>query len=441
MKKISIVLLCILAIFAVVSCNNEPKPEPFKGFEVTFDSQGGSAVAKAKVDKDAKVPEPEAPTKDGYVFYTWFTESTFENVYNFDAPVTESFTLYAKWIPGPADEVQTFKMTAGRESDRFQFQWFFDTAIKTGDVISFKYKSNRVLDKMTNREMSKADTAIEKLCSDVAITGEPDAEGWYTFSYTIPDKDVKGGDISADAKGIGVALLTKDGNTKIGEDYIYLKEITYTSGTTVTTLSLKDENRYSGAKGLIETSFIRMVATLGGAPEGETHNYGQDKFRLTWEEASVEAGDVFTMVYKVKRTDPLTEDRPFQFSLRDGSMKWIYEANPGTEYPAYWSTMSDPDLEGWVTVTYVFPAPGTAGLPTEVSYPATFVVDFRDEYFASPAEGRIADIVYLRSATITTKDPDDPSKTITTPLVLDEDTTSELYSCPEIEDFFFPDAE
>ena len=450
MKKISIVLLCILAIFAVVSCNNEPKPEPFKGFEVTFDSQGGSAVAKAKVDKDAKVPEPEAPTKDGYVFYTWFTESTFENVYDFDTPVTESFTLYAKWVPEPADEVETYKIVAAKENDRFQYQWIFTDAIKEGDEISFKYKSTRVIDEYTTRSMSKKNTDTGKLASSVAITDPvKDEDGWYTFTFTVPATKTDSSALASTDIGIGVALyfadLVEDETTyekaRVGIDYIYIKDVTYKTASETRNLTMTDDNVYYGVEGTVEKSFIRMVATLGGAPEGDTHNYNQDKFRLTWEEASVKAGDVFTMVYKVKRTDPLTEDRPFQFSLRDGSMKWLYEANPGTEYPAYWSTMSDPDLEGWVTVTYVFPEPGTAGLPTEVSYPATFVVDFRDEYFASPAEGRIADIVYLRSATITTKDPDDPSKTITTALVLDEDATSELYSCPEIEDFFFPDAE
>ena len=435
MKKALVILLCALAVFAIVSCKQDPpKPETFK---VTFDSKGGSTVATANVEKDAKVEKPEDPIKMGNIFYNWYTEETLENIYDFETPVTADITLYAKWIPTPAHEVQTFKMTAGRESDRFQFQWFFDTAIKAGDVISFKYKSNRILDKMTNREMSKADTAIEKLCSDVAITGEPDAEGWYTFSYTIPDKDVKGGDISADAKGIGVALLTKDGNTKIGEDYIYLKEITYTSGTTVTTLSLKDENRYSGAKGLIETSFIRLVATKG--TDGvDDYKYSQDKFTLYWNpNVQVNPGDVLTLTFKAKRNDPLTEGRDFTYSLRDAK-KWFSEVGKGDkEYPQFWSTMSDPDLEGWITVTYVFPD-ASAATKEAITYPATFRVDFRDTKIASPSEGREADIVYLRSATITTKDPEDPSKTITTALVLDKERVAGAYSCPTVEEFFFP---
>jgi uncharacterized repeat protein (TIGR02543 family) len=435
MKKALVILLCALAVFAIVSCKQDPpKPETFK---VTFDSKGGSTVATANVEKDAKVEKPENPIKMGNIFYNWYTEEALENIYDFETPVTADITLYAKWIPTPANEVQTFKMTAGRESDRFQFQWIFGTAIKAGDVISFKYKSNRVLDKMTNREMSKADTAIEKLCSDVAITGEPDAEGWYTFSYTIPATDVKGGDLSADAKGIGVALLTKDGNTKIGEDYIYLKEITYTSGTTVTTLSLKDENRYSGAKGPIETSFIRLVATKG--TDGvDDHKYSQDKFTLYWNpNVQVNPGDVLTLTFKAKRNDPLTEDRDFTYSLRDAK-KWFSEVGKGDkEYPQFWSTMSDPDLEGWITVTYVFPD-ASAATKEAITYPATFRVDFRDTKIASPSEGREADIVYLRSATITTKDPEDPLKTITTALVLDKERVAGAYSCPTVEEFFFP---
>ena len=435
MKKALVILLCALAVFAIVSCKQDPpKPETFK---VTFDSKGGSTVATANVEKDAKVEKPENPIKMGNIFYNWYTEEALENLYDFETPVTADITLYAKWIPTPANEVQTFKMTAGRESDRFQFQWIFDTAIKAGDVISFKYKSNRVLDKMTNREMSKADTAIEKLCSDVAITGEPDAEDWYTFSYTIPATDVKGNALSADAKGIGVALLTKDGNTKIGEDYIYLKEITYTSGTTVTTLSLKDENRYSGAKGLIETSFIRLVATKG--TDGvDDHKYDQDKFTLYWNpNVQVNPGDVLTLTFKAKRNDPLTEGRDFTYSLRDAK-KWFSEVGKGDkEYPQFWSTMSDPDLEGWITVTYVFPD-ASAATKEAITYPATFRVDFRDTKIASPSEGREADIVYLRSATITTKDPEDPSKTITTALVLDKERVAGAYSCPTVEEFFFP---
>ena len=456
MKKLFIIALCLLAVFAVVSCKNEPKPEPgpkVETFTVTFNTgDGGSAVPAATVEKDAVVAEPNAPTKEGFAFYTWFKESTFENIYDFTTPVTEDITLYAKWVQGAPKEVETYKIVAAKENDRFQYQWIFTDAIKEGDVISFKYKSTRELTSYTVRPMTAKDADDGKLASSVAIEDPvQDEDGWYTFTFTVPATKTDASALSSSDKGIGVALyvapltieeVTYD-KTRVGVDYIYIKDVTYKTATETKTLTMVDDNVYYGAEGKVEKSFIRMVATLGGIPEGDVHNYSQDKFRLTWED-DVEAkeGDVFTMVYKVKRTDEATADRPFQFSLRNASVsKWLYEANPDAAYPAYWSTISEPDLDGWITVTYVFPSTSAEGLPAAVSYPSVFTVDFRDEYFASPAEGHIADIVYLRSATITTVDPADPEKTITTPLVLDEDATSEQYSCPTIEKFFFPEAE
>ena len=467
MKKLLIIALCLLAVFAVVSCKNEPKPQPepeptVETFTVTFNTgEGGSAVAAAKVEKEAKAVKPADPTKDGFVFYTWFKEAAFENEYDFDTPVTADITLYAKWVQGAPEEVETYKIVAAKENDRFQYQWIFTDAIKAGDVISFKYKSTRVINEYTTRSMSGKNADTGKLASSVAIENPvADEDGWYTFTFTVPAKKTSDADLAATDVGIGVALYfapiegddpesTDDDivKSRIGVDYIYIKDITYKTATETKNLTMDDDNIYYGAEGKVEKSFIRLVATAGGIPEGENHNYSQDKFRLTWDDVEVKAGDVFTMVYKVKRTDEATKDRPFQFSLRDGSKKWIYEADPDTAYPAYWSTISEPDLDGWITVTYVFPPEdvtpvvvGNNSIPTGISYPSTFIVDFRDEYFASPAEGHIADIVYLRSATITTPDPDDPEKTITTALVLDEEATSELYSCPEIEEFFFPEA-
>ena len=454
MKKLLIIALCLLAVFAVVSCKNEPKPEPepaIETFDVTFESQGGSAVAKATVEKDAKVAKPADPAKEDAYFFKWYKEATCENEYDFDTPVTEAITLYAKWIQVP-HEVETYKIVAAKENDRFQYQWIFTDAIKEGDVISFKYKSNRVIDEYTVRPMTAKNKDDKKIADGEAIENPvADEDGWYTFSLTVPAKKTNGDDLLATDIGIGVALYiaaievpgegeepaTSIEKTRVGEDYIYIKDITYKTATETKSLTMTDDNIYYGAEGKVEKiSFTRLVATVGGIPEGETNNYSQDKFRLTWEDFEVNVGDVFTMTYKVKRTDPATKDRPFQFSLRDGSTKWLYEANPDALYPAYWKTISEPDLEGWVTVTYVFPPVGTEGLPSAVSYPSSFIVDFRDEYFASPSEGHEPEIVYLRSATITTPDPADPEKTITTALVLDQEATSELYSCPIIEEFF-----
>lgn len=76
-------------------------------YTVRFETAGGSEVATVKVDKDATLTEPAAPTKEGYTFEGWYTDNAFETAYDFAAPVTKGFILYAKWAEiaeEPSDE-------------------------------------------------------------------------------------------------------------------------------------------------------------------------------------------------------------------------------------------------------------------------------------------------------------------------------------------------
>ena len=75
-------------------------------YTIRFVTNGGSAVATVKVDKDATLAEPAAPTKEGYTFEGWYTDEAFETAYDFATPVTKGFTLYAKWAEA-AEEPST----------------------------------------------------------------------------------------------------------------------------------------------------------------------------------------------------------------------------------------------------------------------------------------------------------------------------------------------
>jgi uncharacterized repeat protein (TIGR02543 family) len=65
---------------------------------VTFDSQGGSAVASQNVNHGGLVTKPTDPTKTGYTFGGWYKESgcTDDWVFATDT-VTSDVTLYAQW--------------------------------------------------------------------------------------------------------------------------------------------------------------------------------------------------------------------------------------------------------------------------------------------------------------------------------------------------------
>lgn len=63
-------------------------------YTVSFDSEGGNAVASQTVRYNEKAVLPEAPEKTGYRFSQWLLQDT---GYDFDSPVTKDLTLMAQW--------------------------------------------------------------------------------------------------------------------------------------------------------------------------------------------------------------------------------------------------------------------------------------------------------------------------------------------------------
>ncbi|HIW76089.1 MULTISPECIES: InlB B-repeat-containing protein [Gordonibacter] len=68
-------------------------------YTVTFDSNEGSAVSSQLVVPNGNVTKPSDPTRAGYAFGGWYTDTSCTTPYNFNTSVTTDFTLYAKWNP------------------------------------------------------------------------------------------------------------------------------------------------------------------------------------------------------------------------------------------------------------------------------------------------------------------------------------------------------
>jgi len=67
-------------------------------YTVSFNADGGSAVTGQTVSYDDKVVSPPAPTKPGYTFAGWYTDSSLTTPWNFDTGLVKgSMILYAKW--------------------------------------------------------------------------------------------------------------------------------------------------------------------------------------------------------------------------------------------------------------------------------------------------------------------------------------------------------
>ncbi|OLA35351.1 MAG: hypothetical protein BHW38_00490 [Firmicutes bacterium CAG:321_26_22] len=67
-------------------------------YTITFNSNDGTSVASQNVNAGEKLTEPSTPTKEGFTFDGWYEDSTFSKKFDFNTPITDNMTLYAKWI-------------------------------------------------------------------------------------------------------------------------------------------------------------------------------------------------------------------------------------------------------------------------------------------------------------------------------------------------------
>ena len=91
-------------------------------FNVTFQTDGGSAIAGVSVINGKTVAKPADPTKDGYAFIGWYADAAATKSYDFaTALVTADTTVYAKWV----------KIEAGRTeySISFDLGFFYSGAL------------------------------------------------------------------------------------------------------------------------------------------------------------------------------------------------------------------------------------------------------------------------------------------------------------------------
>lgn len=106
----------------------QPVSQPAETLTVTFDSQGGSAVAPiAGIVPGSKIAAPADPTRAGYLFRGWYLESDCVSYWYFDHyDVNQNLTLYAKWEPVSSSTAAPTDTTTGTTST--------SGAPKTGDT-------------------------------------------------------------------------------------------------------------------------------------------------------------------------------------------------------------------------------------------------------------------------------------------------------------------
>lgn len=137
-------------------------------FTVTFDyNYTGSTPTTVKVDKGTAVAKPTDPTRDGYAFDAWYSDSALSSPYDFASLISKDFTLYAKWTDtskatytftfdlnyyGVKPSKTTQKIEDGNTATRLATDptrkgyvfdnWYTDTALTTAFDFSTAIKAN-----------------------------------------------------------------------------------------------------------------------------------------------------------------------------------------------------------------------------------------------------------------------------------------------------------
>ena len=105
----SLAILAFSAAFLLAGCGEEAASSaassskagssiPADSIVVTFDTQGGSAIASQTIAKGSKATRPATdPTKEGFTFDDWYADAVCATPFNFDQALNANTTVYAGW--------------------------------------------------------------------------------------------------------------------------------------------------------------------------------------------------------------------------------------------------------------------------------------------------------------------------------------------------------
>ena len=212
-KKTSLVFGIAILSLCLFGCSKktpQPSGPTIVEYTVTFDSQGGSNVASAKVKEGELVSRPIDPTKDYNTFTGWYVEQELTNLFDFSTPIVKDWTLYAGW-----DEIKytvTFDSQGGSSVSPVQVKR--GLTVQEPDAPSKKYQS--FTGWYTEQELTNLFDFSTPILRDLTLFA-----GWQEAPRNAKLKTAVFADIQLCAKENGDGYYGNAGNTV--HAYISLK--------------------------------------------------------------------------------------------------------------------------------------------------------------------------------------------------------------------------
>ncbi len=152
---------------AGVGGGSEPE-EPAVTYTVIFNTNGGSSVDAQTIQSGGKATKPStSPTREGYYFIEWFSDSGLTTEYDFNTSVNADTTIYAKWVEKITFYVGT--TTYHAQSGMNWSQWI-DSGMEGSN--QFRYDNALVKD----------NTGFERYLDNVSPTSQIQNGATYSWS-------------------------------------------------------------------------------------------------------------------------------------------------------------------------------------------------------------------------------------------------------------------
>ena len=224
-------------------------------YTITFNSNDGTSVESQNVNAGEKLTEPTpAPTKEGFTFDGWYEDSTFSKKFDFNTPITDNMTLYAKWIENKY--TLTFDANGGTGSMKPKTDLTGEYTIPANEFTAPSGKQFKGWSLTTDGEtVTKVDMTenrtVYAIWEDIPVvtytltfdanggTGSMTPKTGLTGEYTLPaneftapsGKEFKGWSLTTDGEIVTKVDMTENRTVyAIWEDIIYSYEFLESTG-------------------------------------------------------------------------------------------------------------------------------------------------------------------------------------------------------------------
>lgn len=250
---------------------------------VHFDNMGGSEVRSFNLLSGQTVVKPTAPTRDGYTFGGWYTDTGCTTAYNFSEPVTGNLTLYAKWNANPV-EPDPPPVTPERPSDSDNTPTTYRPDVSQPDhgSVTVSPRNPQAGDKVTVKPVPDEGYEVDSVTVTdrkgwpVAVTEHQDG----TYTFTQPQGTVT---IEVELVPLAAAPWTSP-YTDVTEERWYSEAVQFV---TENGLMRGYDDHFAPGESLTRAQLAQVLYNCAGRPATEAIGFFDDVKSGAWYSQSV----------------------------------------------------------------------------------------------------------------------------------------------------------